>query len=232
MKITIRRERLTWHEGKEKLRLMHLSDFHLKWMGRRIPRIEAAIAEEKPDLVVMTGDYWDTPRGGRLFAAFLERVAAVVPVCWILGNHDRWFGSGLIDKLVQIPAAHCVDNQSAEFMSTRGFRYQLVSWKDHQQSRSSSAEGERRIVLLHNPREITEEHLHSCDMVLAGHLHGGQFILGRSATGDFFPGCLLYRWCGDRYEVQGSTIIVSRGLGDTLPLRFRCPHEVVVIDID
>jgi len=28
--------------------------------------------------------------------------------------------------------------------------------------------------------------------------------------------------------ILGNEFLISRGLGDTLPLRFRCPHEVVV----
>lgn len=48
------------------------------------------------------------------------------------------------------------------------------------------------------------------DLVLAGHLHGGQLV---------------------RFELGPTTLIVSRGAGDSLPLRWRCPREVVLCEI-
>lgn len=66
----------------------------------------------------------------------------------------------------------------------------------------------------------------------AGHTHGGQFNLpfigGLYASGQgFFPD--YYK---DKYEVNGVTMVVSRGLGNSaIPLRLFNPPEIVVVDI-
>jgi uncharacterized protein len=230
--LTIRREKVSWHNGDERFRLMHLSDFHLKGVGRRLCAIEAIIAIEKPDVIAMTGDYYDTPRGARLFLEFLERVSRIVPVYWVEGNHDRWFGRGNVLSLTEIQSALCVDDERREFVSKRGFHYQFVSWRQWLKHEGSNPRKGRQIILMHNPEEIRGDRLGGSDLVLAGHLHGGQFVLGKTRNQSNFPGSILYRWCGDRYDVDGTTVIVSRGLGDTVPVRFRCPYEVVIIEVD
>lgn len=232
MKIAIRRERLVWKGNGEVLKLLHVSDLHVKWSARRLEMVEEAAASERPDVVVMTGDYSDTPRGAALCAEFLDRISAVRPVCWISGNHDRWFGDEQANRLRAVTQARCVDDAAWEFTSAAGQHCRFLSWKQHLAARADTrGPEERRIVLVHDPEEMDACLFAGCDLVLAGHLHGGQFIFWRSSAGSFFPGNLLYRWCCDRREVGGTTVIVSKGLGDTVPVRFRCPHELVVVEI-
>ena len=230
--LKIRNERVFWHKGAERLRLMQLSDFHCKGFGGRLLEVEAIIADEKPDVILMTGDYYDTPGGARLFVEFLERISDSVPVYWVEGNHDRWFGRGWVRQLAEVKTALCVDDQERMFVSKRGFCYRFVSWRHWLEGGASKSSLVRQIMLVHNPEEMCSDRLDGCDLVLAGHLHGGQFVLGKTRNRSYFPGSLLYRWCGDRYDLDDTTIIVSRGLGDTLPIRFRCPHEVVIVEVE
>ncbi len=230
--LTLRKETLSWHNNKEQLRILHLSDLHLKWTGRHVKAIENYISGLIPDIIVLTGDYYDTPRGGRLFCEFVERISQKSPVYWIRGNHDGWFGLTYINRLHHLKNTYCVDDYPCAFTSSAGFHYQIVSWAQHTAATEHILrDNERRIVLLHNPEDIIASRLEGCDLVLTGHLHGGQFVLHVCQDRSFFPGNILYRWCCDRREVGASTVIVSRGIGDTLPLRFRCPKEVVCLQI-
>jgi predicted MPP superfamily phosphohydrolase len=232
MKISLRCEQIRWRQGMENLKLLHLSDLHVKWNGRVLWQIEKEITQITPDVIVMTGDYHDTPRGAAHFHDFVERISGLHPVCWISGNHDRWFGDRHEKRLLEIKNAHFVDDASWVFTSSAGHRYRFLSWSLHSAGVHQTMDpDERRIVLLHNPEEIVAEHLAGCDLLLAGHLHGGQFILHECTDGSFFPGNLLYHWCCDRREVGNTSVIVSKGLGDTLPLRFRCPKELVCVEI-
>jgi uncharacterized protein len=231
MKIVRRAEQLVWHEGAESVKLLHLSDLHVKWKGRSLRHVETAIHQSAPDLIAMTGDYYDTPWGAGPLLDFVKRVAQHCPVYWISGNHDRWFGAGPLRQLRQVGRCYCVDDQAWIYRSRTGRSYELISWAQHRLDSHPPRPGQRRIVLLHNPEHITTERLPGCDLLLAGHLHGAQFIFRQCADGRFFPGNLLYRWCGDRHQVGAATVIVSRGLGDTLPLRFRCPKEMVFVEI-
>jgi predicted MPP superfamily phosphohydrolase len=66
--------------------------------------------------------------------------------------------------------------------------------------------------------------------VLAGHLHGGQCVLA-TRRGRLYPAAWIYRWHGLRFEEAGAVMLVSRGVGDTLPVRFNCPREVILCEI-
>ena len=77
-----------------------------------------------------------------------------------------------------------------------------------------------RILLSHGPHHFGWAQHRGFDLVLAGHLHGGQIRLP-----------LLGSVCGGRYEAgtfqRGRTVMhVSRGLGQIAPVRFGCPPEI------
>ena len=63
--------------------------------------------------------------------------------------------------------------------------------------------------------------------MLAGHLHGGQCVLA-TRRGRLYPAAWIYRWHGLRFAEWGAVLLVSRGAGDTLPVRFNCPREVIL----
>ena len=224
MKPVIRRERLCWHGGRENLKIAHLSDLHVKWSRARLDHLAGRLREENPGLVLLTGDYYDTAKGARLVGEFLQDIAARYPVYWITGNHDHWHGPKLLRLLQNAPGALQVDDGVHDFESAAGFRYQILSW--HTLTRIPSPpppaeENARRIVLLHNPEDLGRAPTFHGDLLLAGHLHGGQFVLWHTRHGHAFPANLLYRWCCPRVDLEHGTVIISSGLGDTVPLRFR-----------
>lgn len=237
MKLRIRREMLDWHQGRESLKICHLSDLHLKWnrSRRRLAHIEDALQQEQPDLIALTGDYADTPFGADLACEFITHLSRSFPVFWIAGNHDRWFGTELWQPLHRLPHCHAIDKLPQTFTSHCGLQYEFVSWSQHLQTPHSPTSFKRRIILVHNPEILSPGTLQStpASLILAGHLHGGQFVFWTASSTRHYPGSFLYRRCCNRlsFGPNQSTLIVSAGLGDTLPLRFRCPHEIVSITI-
>lgn len=234
MKPVIRRERLCWHGGRENLKIAHLSDLHVKWSRARLDHLDAMLREENPGLVLLTGDYYDTAKGARLVGEFLQEIATRYPLYWISGNHDHWHGPKYLLHLQEARGAQQVDEGVHHFESTAGFLYQILSWHTLSQLPSApplAEENTRRIVLLHNPEDLGRTTSFNGNLLLAGHLHGGQFFLWHTRHGHAFPANLLYRWCRPRVDLEHGTVIVSRGLGDTVPLRFRCAYEVVCVEI-
>ena len=65
------------------------------------------------------------------------------------------------------------------------------------------------------------------DLVLAGHLHGCQ-IVAFEYQDRLFPGALFYPYCYLSHQQGATRLIVSRGVSDLVPIRWRCPREVVV----
>ena len=82
------------------------------------------------------------------------------------------------------------------------------------------------MLCAHDPAVFPQAARAGYGLVLAGHLHGGQVVLFERG-GLLYPAAWVYPWNGTRFEREGSTMLVSRGVCDTLPLRFNCPREVL-----
>jgi predicted MPP superfamily phosphohydrolase len=208
-----------------------LSDLHLWFSDRKLRTIERALERWRPDVVALTGDYADTPIGRRLFAQWLRRIAATYPVCWIAGNHDRFWGQSFLAKLEALSGMHAIDRRDAWIATDRGQHFRFTSWVRAHAPATVPGDDPRTIVLLHNPACIASHPKHGSNhLLLAGHLHGGQITLWHDRAGRPQPAAACYRWLEPRAAVGEATLIVSRGLGDSLPLRIGVPHEIVVVD--
>ncbi len=89
------------------------------------------------------------------------------------------------------------------------------------------------ILLAHRPEYFADYIAAGADLTLSGHAHGGQFrfplIGGLIAPGQgLFP-----KYDAGLYTENGSSLIVSRGIGNSLfPFRFNNRPEVVLITLD
>jgi predicted MPP superfamily phosphohydrolase len=228
MSIRIRNEIVQLFNGQEQLSLLHISDIHV-WFSRRIlDDLKEIIFKTNPELIILTGDYYDTPKGAHLFKEFLSEVANSFRIFFISGNHDLLWGRKVFDLLSRIPNCFFVGEDLCSFVSKKGNKYNIGSWKHRSLFEEKSHE--KNIVLIHNPEKLNIKELKYIDLILAGHLHGGQFIFF-TFNNSHYPGSFFYRHCADRKQFENTTLIVSRGIGDSFPLRFNCPREVVKITI-
>lgn len=225
----IRNENFKFHKGHENLKLIHLSDFHLPFSINRIKNVTTIIQNSECEIIAMTGDYVDSHKGVDQFVHFIKQIVVNKLVLFVLGNHDKRFKTILLKQLNLINNCICIDEKPHHYTSSLGYNYVFTSW--NQRSRFTPHKNTRQIVLLHNPKAIKESELGHINLILAGHIHGGQFILWKTKSGKNFPGCLLYKYCADQLLLQNTAVIISRGLGDTLPIRINCPHELINIQI-
>lgn len=93
--------------------------------------------------------------------------------------------------------------------------------------------GDHRIVISHSP-DFVDALPEKVDLVLAGHTHGGQFVLpffGPLVTASRLP----RRYAADLHDFRGTPLHVSRGVGMERgfapPVRFLCPPEICVLDV-
>lgn len=231
MKLTVRHETVAHAGMAGRLRIAHLSDLHLWWGTKKLQKIDHLLATWQPEVIALTGDYADTPGASSSISTWVQRLTEKYPVFWIAGNHDTWWHGQMVAALTRISTAHAVDERPAKFVAADGAVWEFLSWAQHCSRKPCATV--RRIVLIHDPSGISAPQTAGADLLLAGHLHGGQFVFWKNSQGLHLPPGWLYPWCGDRWELgSGTTLIVSRGLGDTLPLRFRCPRELVVVDLE
>ena len=89
------------------------------------------------------------------------------------------------------------------------------------------------MLLTHNPDLAYSPPARRVTLALAGHTHGGQVVLPWLGAGHT-QGTLLSRQkpAGHFDDLPGGgQMIVSRGMGESTPLRFRCLPEIVIIDL-
>jgi predicted MPP superfamily phosphohydrolase len=216
------------------LRIVHLSDFHLGFpsRGRRAVRRAADwTAERDPDLTAVTGDLLSRRRGEPLLRELMSRL----PRCYaVLGNHDfaetkdPFASRSPVGDLA--PARLLLDE--AVTLELRGKRVQLVGVDPRSYRRGRARPAERadpsadlRILLCHFPNVVERLPEGAFDLVLAGHLHGGQITLP-------LPGRRVplahprWRLVRGLFERGGGIVHISAGLGTTfVPFRFLARPE-------
>jgi predicted MPP superfamily phosphohydrolase len=143
----------------------------------------------------------------------------------VAGNHDEWFGLAKIRQMVEHNNLTWLGDEAV-----------IISLNGHQVALGGKGAGGRSagvafsILCLHQPDglpQLSAGH----DLVLAGHLHGGQVVLWQSDRG-LYPGRLFYRWNILQARLGQCLCIISKGLGDTLPLRYNCPKDVVLVQVN
>lgn len=228
------------------LRIAHITDLHLERLTPREQRILARLEEEQPDLIVLTGDYVAYGRDDDALTLqqtrdWLSALHAPLGVYAVSGNVDEpAVMSALFDGL-PIRVLH----DEVLPISTPAGPLTLVGihddWDLPRQQRAltrlapSLPPDEPSILLFHKPDLMPEAKAAGITLALAGHTHGGQVrvpgygaLLTMSAYGK--------RWEGGVYREEGTTLVVSRGLGlegfDITPrMRLFCRPEVVLVDL-
>jgi len=215
------------------LRIGLLTDVH---RGRFVPHDDvahavAALMNEKPDLIVLGGDYvtW----GNREFvgpsADALAPLTAPHGVFGILGNHDddHAMPAALAKNGVQmLKDARTRIAINGEPLDLIGIRF----WTRRPHDIASIAHGAlpMSVLLAHDPRRLAEATALKIPLVLSGHTHGGQVVLplvGALAAAKFPIAAGVLRR-------DDTTIFVSRGLGTIyVPVRVNCPPEVAVLTL-
>ncbi len=87
------------------------------------------------------------------------------------------------------------------------------------------------ILLTHNPDIWLESGGTSADLVLAGHTHGGQVRLPLVGAAHTQGTHLTRRQAAGWFERTGTRMFVSRGVGESIPLRFGVRPQAALIRI-
>jgi predicted MPP superfamily phosphohydrolase len=156
--------------------------------------------------------------------SLVGRLSRVAPVGAVAGNHDRWIGSASVRAAVLTGGGRWLED--APWFLTSDC---AVYGSSEQPVQAASY----HLLCTHHPAAsaLSSTAGRRFDLTLSGHLHGGQFVFFQR-HGKLYPGAFLYRWNGLRFDDNdGKTLLISRGVQDTLPLRWNCPREVLIVDI-
>ena len=224
----------------EGFRIAQLSDIHISpfMTATEIRRCVTMTNEQKPDLIVMTGDYlsWDTAWQGKVVEA-LAGLRAPYGVFGSLGNHESITHTE--ESLTRLFAAQGVHilRQERVRIQLNGEAINLMgvddsqpddSWIDHLVMPDTV-----NILLTHVPVPDTLDWAveHGFDLVLAGDSHGGQLSLNFLKHRISFYG-LHTPYVSGLYEKSGGQLYVNRGIGTTiLPIRLGARPEITVFEL-
>jgi len=230
--------------GAGGIRILHLSDLHLKTGDRRLLRLlDRAVTRGialRPDLICCTGDFITAgrPFPSDVLTSLLARLAAAAPTCASLGNHDGgdWakHDVGPVKAALQGTGVRLLQNQSVSF-EVRGRRARVVGlgdlWAngfDPIPAFSKLDSDEDVVVLSHNPDTFTLLHRFPGRLQLSGHTHGGQVALFGWAPWTPVRDRSLRRGLKQR---DGRLIYVTTGLGNLGGIRFGCRPEIALLSI-
>ncbi len=245
-----RRVRLTRHELRlrrwpaaiDGVRVAAIADLHVgaPHVGlHKLERVVAGVNRERPELVVLLGDYADpqVALGSRIRPeAVAERLAQLrAPAVAVLGNHDwdEW-GPRMVDALRG--AGLTVLENEAVPVAVRGSRLWVVGLADAT-TRSPALDalgavpaGEPVLVLSHDPDVFPYVPARAA-LTLAGHVHGSQVNLPL-VRARVTPSRHAARYRAGHIEERDRHLFVSRGIGTSrLPVRFLAPPEVALVQL-
>ena len=107
----------------------------------------------------------------------------------------------------------------------------LADARLHTALRGSTA-GVPRILLCHRPYYLQQAADHGVDLMLSGHTHGGQIVLGQIGNTVITPASLASTYVWGPYRKGTTQMYVSRGIGTVgLPIRINCPSEITRITL-
>jgi len=218
----------------EGLKIAHLSDIHLTGRIDRRYFEEAfkIVSSAKPDLIVLSGDLLEKTECWAWVPSTFGRLKAEHGVYFVLGNHDIRIDAartraelekvGLVDLGGKVVTREV---RGVEFVLA-GNERPWIPEAAPMQTFPARPSGDRqfRLAAVHTPDEYAWARKYDFDLMLAGHVHGGQIqvpplgpILAPSRYGVRYA-------CGVFYEPP-TVMHVSRGLAGKLPLRICCPPE-------
>lgn len=188
-----------------------------------VVQLLSTITRLNPDIVLLGGDYVDSRGGWEHLTKFVNGLSERAHVYAIAGNHDYWLRISRLKALFASNRIPFLETESILF-SLSGTSFKL----DANQPKNSNG-SEMNLLCLHKPIDI-RPFAANYQLVVAGHLHGGQVVIWENERG-LYPGRLFYKWNRLEVDQSGCPYFISKGLGDTLPIRYNCPKDVLLIHL-
>jgi hypothetical protein len=218
---------------KQRLKVAHLTDLHIRQWGRREQALLQRLEEEKPDLILITGDTTSPGATDADRYQLLSKLQAPLGVYAVRGNWELWAPMEDEESLYRKAGIHSLMNEGQgvrDLLWLVGLDDALAGEPDVNKAFSTLPSGQPCVALMHSP-VLFDEAAGRCPLALAGHTHGGQVRLPGLGALWLPPGSGNYEagW----YERNGSRMYVSRGLGNSiLDLRFLCRPELAILTLE
>ncbi|MGE6550788.1 metallophosphoesterase [Bacillus mycoides] len=232
-------------------KILQISDLHNKKFGDNQDVLIQKVKSINPDIITITGDLIDSKSyDAEISMQVIRELVKEYPVYFVTGNHEKWSGKyNSLEKKLKKQHVTVLRNEHV-IIQKGGHEINLLGIDDPEFNTGDIDEGsivkdaivkakietqpDRYNVLLSHRPEFLEEYAdEQVDLVLSGHAHGGQvrlpFIGGLVAPNQG----ILPKYTAGLYEQQNMSMIVSRGLGNSIiPQRVFNRPEIVVVQLN
>lgn len=231
-------------ESFDGFKIVQLSDLHGAEFGEDGMELVDKVGSLEPDMIALTGDFVTDEGDLAAVEKLAARLVKLCPVYFVSGNHE--FGSGLAVKVRNILERAGVKYLSNEYLTiSRGedgillggvedpLAYaDMLSPDELAQKMNDAAPDAFKILLGHRNYWMTEYPELPVDLIFCGHAHGGLIripgvggLIGTDRR--LFPDFDAGQFNNGRY-----TLIVSRGLGNSVPIpRIFNRPEIVCVEL-
>ena len=235
-----------WPSSCDGVKIAVLSDLHVGAPYITIDKIRSIVQktnEQKPDLILLAGDYviqgvvgghFTTPED---IAEALQNLHAPLGVAAVLGNHDWWLDGNRMSNALNNVGITVLENQSQFLTQPSGCELTLMGIGDFttqhddlQKAFSNVPVGNTIIAFTHNPDIFTKIPA-NVNLTIAGHTHGGQVNLpwlGRLIV----PSDYGERYAAGHVVEDQRDLFVNTGIGTSiLPVRFLVTPEISILTL-
>lgn len=217
-------------EGFDGCRIVVLGDLHTAACGAAGGALFETVRAQSPDYIVLVGDLLDCfrPVPENYAAQAAEGLSAIAPTYYVTGNHE--WAVGEVPALKKTLSSHGLTVLSNQYLTLERGGSSLVlagiddpnGYADQKTPEELAAELYAAqedpfwILLAHRNDHFPEQYSRlGADLVISGHGHGGlvrlPFTDGLVSTDrTLFPS-----YTAGLYEKNGSTLFVTRGLGNS-----------------
>lgn len=254
--LTVSEFTVTSSKVLEPFRMVLISDLHDHKFGKNNEELTEKIREQSPDLIIIDGDMINSDSENADTAVeIVYALKKIAPVYYSYGNHEYAYmeaGHPDLEDELEDAGAVVLNYQSIDLevngnpirlggLYEYGFETSMQSEEENERAMSYLEEyvntGRYIIMCAHRPESFYPwdyADTWGIDLVLSGHLHGGQVIIpGLGGLYNSLDGFFAEYDFG-QYKLGDSDMIITRGLSSDpkiLP-RFNNPPEIAVVDVE
>ena len=230
-----------WHASANGITIGLISDFHADYQHavERVHQASALLADAKPDIVLLGGDYVSSHFTRRYLKptiqCFGQLSGAPLGAFAIMGNHDCWGNNvGIATRLLSAEGFQVLNNRAVPIPTVPngyivGVGDPWCKQMDLKKSLRGVPPDANKILAMHEP-DFADTIGTGFDLQLSGHSHGGQIRI---------PGLPLIH--GPKYgrkypeglqQAENHLVYTTRGVGMIGPqIRAFCDPEVTILTL-
>lgn len=207
-----------------------ISDFH---NSNNYEKVLKATQDSDPNIIVVIGDFINMDDTSHENSdALMKGLLKIAPVYYISGNHERYITTGEEEILSHFErmGATIINNEVEKVPINSGYialvGYQDIIYSDDRMrynvldeelkelydSIPADCEDLFKVLLFHRGNLVAEAAEYPYDLILSGHLHGGQINLPIIREKILKDRVCSSEFCKGYYKVNDSKVIISGGL--------------------